>query len=133
MLRVSHRKQREHHQERNRDDNPQPEWSRFHAPILSGVERRREGECSWWLPFHSNSRLPPGYHRGMEIVLPGLCLLMFLLIVARKPLTAAFQQLMDGKSADADEQLQEIIARERQRMKDEAASADQKDPPPDAP
>jgi hypothetical protein len=69
----------------------------------------------------------------MEIVLPGLCLLMFLLIVARKPLTAAFQQLMDGKSADADEQLQEIIARERQRMKDEAASADQKDPPPDAP
>lgn len=65
------------------------------------------------------------------IVLGGLCCLLFLLIAFRNVLTTAFRQPTSGKSTD--DQLREIIEREKQRMKDEAASNDSESTHPDAP
>lgn len=56
-----------------------------------------------------------------RFVLPWLVLILFLLVVLRNPLKRLFRQIMKVEQDASDDDFQEIVKREKQRMQEEAA------------
>jgi len=61
-----------------------------------------------------------------RFVLPWLALTFFLLVILRAPLKRLFHEIMEDEQDTPDDEFQEIVRQEKQRMQEEASARDQR-------